>query len=216
MKIRIVLIDDHHLFRKGLAALFEQDESIEIVGEGSDGREALDLSEKMEPDIMVMDISMPNLNGLEASRQILKRYPGIKIIILSIHTEKVYVKTVLESGISGFLLKDCAFDDLREAIDVVQQGRIFLSPKIEGMMKKEHYYWNQLALPVLNELSEREREVLQMLSEGKSVKEIAQSLFLSPKTIETHRKNIMDKLDMHTIPELVKYAIREGLTDISK
>jgi two-component system, NarL family, response regulator NreC len=144
---RIGLIDDHHLFRKGLHELFDQDDSIEIVGEGSDGRQALALAEKLEP--------------------------GIKIIILSIHTEKVYVKTVLESGISGFLLKDCAFDDLREAINVVQQGRIFLSSRIEGMMKKEHYYWNQISLPVINELSERERQVLQMLSEGKSVKEIA-------------------------------------------
>jgi len=206
-KINIILVDDHQILRDGLRNLIEQKANLQILGEASNGREAIKLCAKLKPDVVITDISMPSLNGIEAAKQILKENPEIKIIGLSMHANRKFVQAMFSAGGYGYLLKDGDVNELITAITTVMQNRKYLSKNI-----------NQDYLLFLNDdenlkkISSRETEVLQLIAEGKSSKEIGEVLFLSSKTVDVHRNNLMKKLDLHTIPELTKYAIREGLT----
>lgn len=210
-KIKIILVDDHKLLRDGLRNIIEQKSNMHIIGEASDGREAIKICIKLQPDVVVMDVAMPGLNGIEAAKQIHKTQPGIKIIGLSMHSGKQFIQGMFKAGAFGYLLKDGDSDELITAISTVVENKRYLSKDI-----------NQDFLMLLKKgetlekapLSSREKEVLQLIAEGKSSKEIGGVLFLSPKTIDVHRNNIMKKIDLHTIPELTKYAIQKGLTTL--
>ena len=215
MSIRILLADDHKIIREGLRALLVNQRDIDVIGEAEDGRSTVKLSHELSPDIVIMDISMPDMNGIEAARQIISRDSRIKVIALSVHSDKRFVIEMLNAGASGYLLKDCAFEELANAIRTVMSNRSYLSPAITDVMIQD--YRNLLSretLSVFSLLSPREREILQLFAEGKSTKEIAFDLDISIKTVETHRQQIMKKLDIHTIAELTKYAIKEGLTTL--
>lgn len=215
MSLRIVLADDHKIMREGLRTLLEKQDDFEIIAEAGDGRTTVKLVDQHNPDLVVMDTVMPDLNGIEATRQIIAKNPKIKIIALSMHSDKQFVMQMLKAGASGYILKDCAFKELVYAIQSVVNGYIYLSPRINTMLLKERVF--ELAAAnssAFASLSNREREVLQMIAEGKSTKEIATALFVSVKTIETHRQQIMNKLNIHSIAGLTKYAIREGLTSL--
>jgi len=213
MSIKIILADDHNIMRQALRVLLENEPDIEVVGETADGQAALGLVRETKPDVVIMDIAMPGLNGVEATRKITAKVPGAKVIALSAHSERRFVFHMFKAGASGYLLKDCIFEELVCAIRTVAKNEIYVSPKIADVvvggfirqsLKKD--------LSVFSVLTDREREVLQLLSEGKTTKQIALLFKVSVKTIETHRLNIMEKLDIHNIPGLTKYAIREGLT----
>lgn len=215
MSIRVVLVDDHHIMRKGLKALLEKYADISVVGEAGNGRDALGLIRKTDSDVVVMDVSMPDMNGIEATRQIKEESPFIKVIALSMHSDKLFVEGMLKAGVSGYLLKDCLVEDLANAICTVIKGEIYLSPKIAATVVKT--YLHQLANSNECEqaiLTPRERETLQLIAEGRDTKQIASRLHVSTKTVEIHRRKIMEKLDLHSIAELTKYAIREGLTGL--
>ena len=213
MNKRVFLADDHQIVREGLRSLLCRQPGIEVVGEAGDGWETVKLAQQTLASVVVMDISMPNMNGIEATRELVARMPGVKVIALSMHTDIRFVKTMLKAGAYGYVLKDNAFEDLRQAVNAVAANRIYISPKIVGILIED--YVNKLQddkSSPFSCLTARERVVLQLLAEGKSVKQIAVYLGLSIKTIETHRKKTMDKLDIHSIAQLTKYAIREGLT----
>ena len=215
MTVKVVLADDHKIVRDGLRSLLEQHSDIEVVGEAETGRRAVTLAATVVPHVVVMDIGMPDLNGIEATRRIVTKHPEVKVIALSMHSDKRFVGGALRAGASGYLLKDCAFEELIEAIRAVQSGRVYLSPKITAVVVDDYVkVASDRDSSALLPLSSREREVLQLLAEGKQTKEIAADLFLSVKTIETHRQNIMEKLNLHSIAELTKFAIREGLTSL--
>jgi len=211
--MRVLLADDHNIVRSGLRSLLDAEPDIEVVAEASDGREAVELATQQSVDIVVMDLAMPNLNGIEATRQILARSPATKVIALSMHSDRRFVARALQVGASGYLLKDCAAEDLVRTIRSVAAGRTYLSPQISELVVED--YVSGLAeddSSALAVLTPRQREVLQLLAEGKSTKEIASALYVSPKTVETHRYHIMSKLGIENLAGLVKYAIREGLT----
>lgn len=215
MSIRILLVEDHSIVREGLKALLEKQPDIEVVGQTEDGRKALHMSRELLPDLVIMDVAMPDMNGIEATRLILKETPSTKIIGLSIHSDRRYVVEMLKAGSSGYLLKDCAFEELTNAVHTVMRGNIYLSPQISDIIINE--YINLLSkedASVFSILTTREREVLQFLTEGKKTREIASLLRVSTKTVETYRQQIMDKLAIRNIAELTKYAIREGLTSL--
>jgi len=217
MGVKVLLVDDHGIIRQGLHSLLEKQPDIEVVGEAVDGREALTAVDEKLPDIVIMDITMPNLNGVDATRQIVASCPNVKIIALSIHSNRRFVSDMLRAGASGYILKECLFDELVQAINTVADGRIYLSPRITGVVVDD--YVEHLSAGDRTELSGlnvREREVLQLLAEGKSTKQIALKLHVSVKTIEANRRRIMDKLDIHSVAELTKYAIREGLTSLEQ
>lgn len=211
--MKIIIADDHKIMREGLRTLLEKNDGFEIIAEAGDGRTTVRITEELTPDLVVMDTIMPDLNGIEATRQIIARNPKIKIIALSMYSDKQFVMQMLQAGASGYILKDCAFKELVYAIQSVVDGYIYLSPKINTILLKEQVFEpKEVSSSVFTLLSAREREVLQLIAEGKSTKEIANSLFVSIKTIETHRQQIMSKLKIHSIAGLTKYAIREGLT----
>jgi DNA-binding NarL/FixJ family response regulator len=214
-KIKILLADDHRILRTSLRELLEKQHCFEVVAEAEQGKKAVQLCLKQAPDVVLMDISMPDLNGIEATRQIIGSCPNIKVIILSAHSGHRFVADVFKAGASGYLVKDCSSDELVSAICTVASGETFLSPKIATIIRDD--YLQQLTRSdssVSPLLTAREREVLQLIAEGKSAKEIAFSCNLSVKTIEAHRQRIMGKLNIHSVAELTKYAIREGLTSI--
>lgn len=221
MKHRILLADDHEVVRTGLRRVLEGMGSVELAGEASDGREAVRLAEQLKPDLVIMDISMPELNGVEATRQIVALSPQIKVIILSMHPDRQYVSEALRAGACGYVLKNVATRELATAVTAALSGKTFLSPKIQEVVV-QHFVRGEpgssSAQPAgqtrAATLTPREREVLQLLAEGKSNKEIAARLFVSVKTVEAHRAQIMDKLDIRTVAELTKYAIRQGLTTL--
>ena len=212
--VKIVLADDHKMMREGLSSLLNQQGDISVVGQATNGREAVQLAEKLGPDVVVMDVSMPDLNGIDATRQIISRTPATKVIALSMHSDRQFVAEMFRAGASGYLLKDSAFEELASAIRTVARDETYIAPKIGGFRIDDYTSNANSGRMVSPKLTEREREVLQMLAEGKGTKEIAAELFLSAKTVETHRQHLMDKLEMYTVAELTKYAIREGLTTL--
>jgi len=215
MTTRIILADDHRIIRAGIRNLLDQEQDLAVVGEASDGREVIRLNQDLQPDVLIMDITMPNLNGIDATRQIIKQNPETKIIALSMHSDHHFVAEMLQAGATAYLLKDCVSDELVQAIRLVCQGKTYLSPEIASLLVKDYRSQVQQTTTSKSEtLSPREREVLQLLAEGNSTKNIAEKLFLSVKTIEAHRAQIMRKLDIHNVAELTKYAIREGLTSL--
>jgi two-component system, NarL family, response regulator NreC len=217
MSIRVLLADDHKITRQGLRSLLEKQPDVEVVAEAENGRSAVRLAGELAPDIIIMDITMPDLNGIEATRQILSESPDIKIIALSMHSDTLFVTEMLKSGAAGYLLKDCAFEELTRAIKTVVDNKTYLSPSISGIVVDDYIHRLSKADFSNSEvLSDREKEVLQLMAEGNSTKEIAQKLHISVKTVETHRRQIMNKLDIHTVAELTKYAIRKGLTSLER
>jgi DNA-binding NarL/FixJ family response regulator len=217
MSLRILLADDHKITRQGLRSLLEKQQDMEVVAEAENGREAIRLAAEMAPDVVIMDITMPDMNGVEATRQILIKSPDIKIIGLSMHSDTVFVTEMLKSGAAGYLIKDCAFEELVRAIRTVFENKVYLSPSISGVVVEDYIQrLSQTSFTGSDILSDREREVLQLMAEGNSTKRIAAKLHISVKTVETHRRQIMSKLDIHTVAELTKYAIRKGLTSLEK
>jgi len=215
MSISILLADDHKMMRDGLRSALEEQPDFTVVGEADNGRGAVELALALAPNVIVMDISMPGLNGIDATRQIISHTPGARVIALSMHGDKRYITKMLEAGAVGYLLKSDAVTELVRAVREAMADQTYLSPKIARDVL-EVYVRSPIAgkPPGESTLSEREREVLQLLAEGKSSKEIAAALGLSVKTVETHRTRIMRKLSLHTIAELTKYAVREGLTSL--
>jgi two-component system, NarL family, response regulator NreC len=213
--IKILLADDHKLLREGLRALIEEQRNMTVVAEAEDGRSAVRLATKLSPDIIVMDISMPGLNGIDATRQITAESPGIKVIALSMHADRNFVVEMFKAGAAGYLLKDCAFEELILAIRAVSSKKAYLSSKLSDTMIKDYVnLFPKKKLSAFSALTAREREVLQLLAEGKSTREVAAKLNVSTKTVETFRRLIMKKLDIHSVAELTKYAIRTGLTSL--
>lgn len=212
-KLRILLADDHGIVRKGLRFLLESRPDVEVTGEAGDGREAVRLAELQRPDIVVMDIGMPLLNGIEATTQIVKREMGAKVIILSVHSDETYVMRALGAGAKGYLLKDSAEDDLLPAVAAVSQGKPFFSPAIAQTLLDDYMrYLQQRGLTDSYDLlTDREKEVLQLLAEGKSNKDVATLLDVSPHTVETHRTRLMQKLNLHNTAEIVLYAVRKKI-----
>lgn len=215
MNIRILLADNHKIVREGLNALIEKQPNMEVIAEAEDGRTTIKLAEELAPDIVIMDVGMPDINGIEATRRIIAESTKIKVIGLSMHSDRRFVVEMLKAGASGYLLKDCAFEELASAIRAVVAHRTYLSPEIADTVIRDYaYLLSKENLSVFSILTAREREVLQLIAEGKSTKEVASHLKLSVKTVETYRKQIMDKLDIHSVAKLTKYAIREGLTSL--
>lgn len=214
MKTTVLLVDDHKIFRDGLRTLIEK-EGMEVVGEAENGRKTIKLAEKLLPNVIIMDVSMPDMNGIEATRKIISEMPQVKVIALSMHSDRRFVLGMLEAGASGYLLKDCAFGELSSAIKQVLTGNKYLSPKIADVVVKGYLNKSNDSLVSGGSiLTSREREILQLIAEGLTAKEIADHVFLSVKTVETHRRNIMQKLNMRSTVDLTKYAIREGLTSL--
>ncbi|NLT22368.1 MAG: response regulator transcription factor [Syntrophorhabdus sp.] len=215
MKIRIVVADDHKIMREGLKALIDKQPDMEVAAEAQDGLTATKLARKLLPHVIIMDIGMPEMNGIDATREIVAENKDIKIIALSMHSDRRFVLEMLKAGASGYLLKDSAFEELVTAVHTVMTGQSYLSPRITDIVVKEYLHnlpRNESSAFTI--LTQREREVLQHLAEGKSTKQIASTLNLSVKTVETHRQQIMDKLQIRSVAELTKYAIREGITSL--
>lgn len=215
--IRVILADDHKLVRAGIKSLLENSDGVIVIGEAGDGREAIELTGKLNPDMVFLDIGMPELNGLEAAVRIKKDYPDVEVIILSMHIDEEYVIQALNAGASGYLLKDSAPNELKLALSTVRKGNTYISPAIPREMVED--YRRRLKTAASTEetftpretLSSRQKEVLQLIAEGNSTRDIAEKLFVSIKTIETHRSQIMKKLGINDVPGLVKYAIKKGL-----
>ncbi len=215
MSITVLLVDDQRIIREGLHICLEREDGIGVIGEAENGRDAVRLARELKPDVVVMDITMPDLNGIEATRQILHHVHGTKVLALSVHADRRYVAEMLRAGASGYLLKDCAFGELTRAIQAIASGEVYLSPRISQTVVEDYVHGSrQGGKEHVGDLSSREREVLQLLAEGSGTKEAARRLHLSPKTVETHRHHLMEKLRMHSVAELTRYAIREGLTPL--
>jgi len=211
--IRIILAEDHAVMRRGLRLVLEEQKDFQVVGEASDGREAVTLVEALKPDVAVLDITMPNLNGIEAARQITAKQLGVSIVVLSMHSDEGYVLRALKAGARGYLLKESSEADFIQAIRSVSQGKAFFSPAVSRMLVED--YVRQLQDKDIEDsydlLTLRERELLQLFAEGKSNKDVANILNLSLYTVETHRGNILAKLNLHSVPELILYAVRKGV-----
>ncbi len=215
IKIKIIVADDHTLMREALCSMLDNKSDLEVVAQADNGREAVKLCQKHIPDVIIMDVSMPDLNGVEAAHRIHNKNPNIKIIALSMHSEQKFVVDMLKAGAVGYLNKACRFDELVEAINVIMSGKIYLDRSIGTKVVKDYLSTILHQEDSSSEnLTGREREVLQLIAEGKSSKEIAYGLKLSENTIVTHRQKIMNKLDIRSIAELTKYAVREGLTSL--
>ena len=215
MTIKVFIADDHQIVRQGLRTLLEREPDLEVVAEAENGRSTVRLARESHPEVIIMDVAMPDMNGIEATRQIISEMPKVKVIALSMYADRRFVANMLKAGASGYLLKDCASEELVRAIRVVMAHKTFLSPGVADIVVKDYV---QAPLgreaSVFSILSNREREVLQLMAEGKSTNQIADCLHVSVKTVETHRQQMMQKLKMHSVAELTKYAIREGLTTL--
>jgi two-component system, NarL family, response regulator NreC len=213
MNIKLILADDHAMLRHGLSRSLEQEQGMEVIGQTQDGYATIEMVKKLQPDIVIMDIGMPGLNGIETTRKIKQDNPKVKIIGLSMHSSDKYVREMFKAGATGYLLKDCSFEELVEAIRTVMSGRTYISPSIGDMIVKEYTSKEDDIKSVFTILSQREREVLQLLAEGQSTKQIGIQLNISPKTVEAHRLRLMEKLEIDNVAQLTKYAIQEGLTE---
>jgi DNA-binding NarL/FixJ family response regulator len=215
MAITILVVDDHKILRQGLRTLLTRESDLEVLAEAEDGRDAVRLVRELSPQVVIMDVGMPDLNGIEATRQILQESPETKVIALSMHSDRRFVTNMIKAGASGYLLKDSAFEELATAIRVVMARKTYLSHEIAHVVVKDYVQGGSKDDPsVFSILSPREREVLQLMAEGKTNRLIAETLNVSLKTVETHRQQIMNKLEIHNIVELTKYAIREGLASL--
>jgi len=212
-KLRILLADDHILMRSGLRALLDRQPNLEVVGETENGRETVALAASLKPDVVVMDVGMPILNGIEATQTIVTQNPTVAVVILSMHADESYVMRALKAGARGYLLKDSAAADLIGAIQAISQGKSFFSPKVSRILAEDYVrvLKQKGAVDTYDLLTSREREILQLLAEGKTNKEVATALNISPYTVETHRSHILQKLNLHNSAELVLYAVRKGI-----
>lgn len=211
----VLLADDHEIVREGLRAMLQTQDDIKVIGEAENGRQILKMTRQKKPDLVIMDIGMPELNGIDAAKAICEEFTDVKVIALSMHSDKRFVLGMLKAGASGYLLKECAFQELITAVKSVFSGGIYISPKIAIHLVSDYVHLSDNSLQSgIQVLSGREREVLQLIAEGKSTKETAATLNISIKTVETRRKGIMDKLEIRNTADLVKFAIREGLTEI--
>jgi two-component system response regulator NreC len=215
MSVRIVLAENHGIVRQGLRSLLEKEADLQVVGEAEDGRKALELVRQLVPHVVITDVSMPNLNGVDATRQIVREFPTVKVIALSIHSDRPFVSNMLKAGALGYVLKDSLFEELVEAIRTVIAGGAYLSPRIAGVVVSDYVKClsEQSGSPI-EDLTSREREVLQLISEGNNTKQIARQLHVSTKAIEANRRKMMDKLRVHSVAELVKIAVLGGLTSL--
>ncbi|MDJ0656163.1 MAG: response regulator transcription factor [Xanthomonadales bacterium] len=217
MKTRILLTDDHEIMRKGLRSLLERESDFEVIGEASNGRDAIRLARELEPDIMVMDVGMPDVNGMEATSRIMAKMPDMRIVALSMHSDKRFVTGMLTAGAYGYVLKSEAVEELVGAIRAVQTGRVYTSPRVTDVVMQD--YVNKLTTPQgdgESPLTPRESEVLGLLAGGASTRQISEQLHLSVNTVDTHKRRIQQKLDLHSVAELTKYAIRHGLTQLDE
>jgi DNA-binding NarL/FixJ family response regulator len=214
MSIRILIADDHKIVREGLRTLLQNRGDIEVIGEADNGRTVVALAAELRPDIIIMDVAMPDLNGIEATRQITGGRVAAKVLALSMHSDSRFVTRMLQAGAQGYLLKDCAFEELALAIDTIVGDGVYLSPGVTGVVVRDYVQHLAEGDAGIAALSPREREVLQLVAEGLTTKDIAGKLHISVKTVETHRKQIMDKLEIRSVAELTKYAVREGLTSL--
>lgn len=212
--MNILIVDDHGILREGLKSLIERHSEMEVIGEAKDGNNAIKLTKKLSPDIVIMDVSMPNLNGVEATKYILREKPDVKIIILSMHKDINIVKESLKAGASGYVLKSYLFDELLNALKAVEADEHYLSPRITGIVLKDFKDEEAVDASCPPKLTTRERQILQLIAEGKTIKEIARMLHVSSKTADANRRQIMNKLGIFNVAELTKYAIREGLTTL--
>lgn len=216
--MKVLIADDHGIIRDGIRALLTPDPDIEVVGTAANGRQAVELTMELKPDLIIMDVAMPELNGVEATRQLMKALPKLRIIALSVHSDHRYVNEMLRAGAAGYLLKDSVFDELRFAISAIRRGQAYLSPPVAHFVLNEYrqnpsrQVFRDSQLTPSTPLTNREREVLQLLAEGHTMRIVAERLCISIKTVETHRRQISDKLGIRTIIDLTKYAIREGIT----
>lgn len=217
MNIGILIAEDHAIVREDLRSLIEKQPDMKIVCEAEDGRTAVERARELLPDVVIMDITMPNLNGIEATRQIINEFPQIKVIALSIHSNRRLVADMLRAGATGFILKECLIDDLVQAIHAVAAGESYLSSRITGVVVEDYVkHLSTIADSPLSSLTSREREVLHLIAEGKTTEQIALNLHVSTKTIEANRRQVMEKLDVHSIAELNEYAVREGFTSLEQ
>lgn len=214
MKARLIIADDHQMMRDGLKALIAEAEDFVIVGEAGNGKDTVALAAKLSPHLVIMDVNMPDLNGIEATRRIVEASPQTRVLALSAHPDEHLVTEMLRAGASGYLLKHTAYEELIRAIRAVTEGKKYLSPDIADAVVNTHLSAETVSNSAFAVLTERERQVLQLLAEGLSTREMADHLNVSVKTIETHRRNIMEKLQIHSVAELTKYAIREGITSL--
>lgn len=212
MKIKILLVDDHQILRDGIRNVIERNTTMEVIAEAKDGREAIKLCKQLKPNVVIMDIAMEGLNGVEATTKIVQENPEIKIIALSMHSNKRFVLGMFKAGAYGYLLKDCDSEELIKAIKTVAINQKYIAQNISAVILSEFISGQQEE----ENLTSREKEILQLIAEGKSSKDIGDILFLSSKTVDSHRKNIMDKLELHSLPELTKYAIKIGLITLDK
>lgn len=213
MSTTILLVDDHRIVREGLRTLLGQQPDLEVVGEAADGRDAVTQARLLRPDVIVMDIAMPELNGVEATRLILAELPQVRVVALSMYADRRFVAEILRAGALGYVLKDGAFEELALAIRTITEGKTYLSPSIAGLVVEELMQRSSApGSPSLGGLTPRERQVLKLLADGMRPREIAQELSISVKTVEVHKQNLMNKLEIHTASELTRFAIREGLT----
>ena len=230
--MKVLIADDHRMVREGLRSLLSDQPDLEVVAEADNGRQALELAAEHQPDVVVMDVAMPQLNGIEATRRLMNDQPGTKVVALSMHSDRRYVSEALKAGASAYLLKDGAFDELVSAIRAVIANKVYLSPRVAGVVVDD--YLHRLpgsrgesgadagesgarggdASNAFQKLTAREREVLQLMAEGFATKEVASRLHVSVKTVETHRRQLMEKLQLYSVAEVTKYAIREGLTSL--
>jgi two-component system response regulator NreC len=215
VSIKVLVADDHTMVREGLRSLLNAKPDIEVVAEADNGRRALELVHEVMPDVVIMDVTMPDVNGIETTHQLSAEFPDVKVIALSMHADHRLVAGMLDAGASGYLLKDCAFEELENAIRTVVANQTYLSPKITRDIIEYHVRKSPLTQSsAFSVLTAKERQILQLLAEGKNTKQMAACFNISIKTVEAHRKNIMKKLNIHTISGLTKYAVREGLTNI--
>jgi DNA-binding NarL/FixJ family response regulator len=214
MKIKVLVVDDHQLFREGIVTLLFSAENIEVVAQAEDGLDAIEKAKHYKPDVVLLDITMPRMNGIEATKKLKTLMPGIKIVSLSMHSEKQYVKGVLEAGADGYLLKNCTYRQLTDAIQSVYEGKKYLSEDITGMVISGYLTKSSSEASEYEKLSVREKEIFQLFAEGKSTREIGELLFISVKTVNTHKQNIMEKLELKSNADIVKYALKNGLINL--
>jgi DNA-binding NarL/FixJ family response regulator len=213
-RIKVIIAEDHQIVIDGLKSLMASDDNTEVVATAQNGTDIVDLTRKLKPDVVLMDIGMPGMNGIEVTRIIKRDFPDVKVIALSMHSERKFILEMLKAGAKGYLLKDCAFNELFDAIKTVCNGRNYLSPSITDTVIQDAVSEEKNLPTAFNSLTDRERQVLQLLAEGRTTRQAAADLHISPKTVETHRSNIMAKLEIDNLAELTKYALREGLTTI--